>query len=68
MSSLIAAAFTSLDGVIQAPGGPDEDPSSGFAFGGWVAPHWDEATTPFMDVFDQPFDLLLGRARPCPPA
>jgi len=61
MRPLIAAAFTSLDGVIQAPGGPEEDPSGGFAFGGWVVPHWDETTTPFMDVFDQPFDQLLGR-------
>ena len=61
MRKLIVAAFTSLDGVMQAPGGPTEDPSGGFAFGGWTFPHWDEAMNPFMDVFDQPFDLLLGR-------
>jgi len=61
MRPLIAAAFVSLDGVMQAPGGPEEDPSGGFALGGWVAPFWDEETNPFMGVFDQPFDLLLGR-------
>lgn len=61
MRKLIVAAFTSLDGVMQAPGGPTEDPSGGFAFGGWTFPYWDEAMNPFMDVFDQPFDLLLGR-------
>ena len=61
MRKLVAAAFVSLDGVMQAPGGPDEDPAQGFTFGGWTVPHWDEALTPFMDVFSQPFDLLLGR-------
>lgn len=65
MRKLIAAAFVSLDGVMQAPGGPEEDSSEHFALGGWTAPFWDEATNPFMGVFDQPadhsFDLLLGR-------
>lgn len=65
MRKLIAAAFVSLDGVMQAPGGPEEDPSDRFALGGWTAPFWDETTNPFMGVFDQPsdhpFDLLLGR-------
>ncbi|CAN5413635.1 dihydrofolate reductase family protein [soil metagenome] len=65
MRKLIAAAFVSLDGVMQAPGGPDEDPSESFAVGGWTAPFWAEDTDPFMGVFekadDQPFDLLLGR-------
>ena len=65
MRKLIAAAFVSLDGVMQAPGGPEEDPSENFAFGGWTAPFWAEDTDPFMGVFDQPsdhpFDLLLGR-------
>jgi dihydrofolate reductase len=61
MRKLIAAAFVSLDGVMQAPGGVEEDPSGGFAFGGWTAPFWDGTFTPFMDVFGQPFDLLLGR-------
>ncbi len=43
MRRILAGAFVSLDGVMQAPGGPGEDPSCGFAFGGWVAPYWDEA-------------------------
>jgi dihydrofolate reductase len=59
---LIAAAFLSLDGVIQAPGAPEEDPSGGFAFGGWVFPHWDEVVGEAMgESFAQPFALLLGR-------
>ncbi|HEX8469712.1 MAG TPA: dihydrofolate reductase family protein [Brevundimonas sp.] len=65
MRKLIAAAFVSLDGVMQAPGGPGEDPSGGFAFGGWTAPFWTGDSSPFMGVFEQssdhPFDLLLGR-------
>ena len=61
MRPLIAAAFVSLDGVMQAPGAPGEDPSDGFSFGGWTVPYWDEATVPFLGIFDQPFDLLLGR-------
>lgn len=61
MRKLIAAAFVSLDGVMQAPGGTDEDPSNGFAFGGWTVPYWDESTDPFMGIFDESFDLLLGR-------
>ena len=61
MRKLIAAAFVSLDGVMQAPGGPEEDPSNGFAFGGWTVPYWDESTDPFMGIFDESFDLLLGR-------
>lgn len=65
MRKLIAAAFVSLDGVMQAPGGPEEDPSEDFAFGGWTAPFWAKDTDPFMGVFDDaeghPFDLLLGR-------
>lgn len=61
MRKLIAAAFVSLDGVMQAPGGPDEDPSNGFVFGGWTVPYWDEVTDPFMGIFDESFDLLLGR-------
>ncbi|CAN5327488.1 dihydrofolate reductase family protein [soil metagenome] len=65
MRKLIAAAFVSMDGVMQAPGGPEEDPSEKFALGGWTAPFWAEDTNPFMGVFEQssdhPFDLLLGR-------
>ena len=62
MRKVIAAAFMSLDGVMQAPGGPSEDPTQGFGHGGWVAPHWDDAIGAFMDdMFAQPYDLLLGR-------
>jgi dihydrofolate reductase len=62
MRKLITGAFVSLDGVMQAPGGPDEDPTGGFKYGGWVAPYWDDALTAAMNkTFAQPFDLLLGR-------
>jgi dihydrofolate reductase len=62
MRKLIAAMMTSLDGVVQAPGGPEEDPTGGFKFGGWVFPHWDEAGgRAWREPFARPFDLLLGR-------
>lgn len=62
MRQIIAATFTSLDGVMQAPGGPEEDPTGGFTFGGWQAPHFDEQLGAFIDrTFAEPFDLLLGR-------
>ncbi|HTU09821.1 MAG TPA: dihydrofolate reductase family protein [Allosphingosinicella sp.] len=62
MRKLIAAAFVSLDGVMQAPGGPDEDPSGGFLHGGWSFGHWDAAMEARMgEAFARPFDLLLGR-------
>jgi dihydrofolate reductase len=62
MRRLIVATFTSLDGVMQAPGGPKEDPTGGFSFGGWTAPHFDEALGGAMgEIFGRPFDLLLGR-------
>ena len=62
MRKIICSTFVSLDGVMQAPGGPQEDPSGGFAFGGWVFPHWDETMGEVMDrLFAAPFDLLLGR-------
>lgn len=62
MRKITAATFVSLDGVMQAPGGPPEDPTGGFAFGGWVAPHFDEKLGSVMGaVFEKPFDLLLGR-------
>jgi dihydrofolate reductase len=58
----ISAAFLSLDGVMQAPGGPDEDTSGGFAHGGWLAPLADEGFGKKIgEVFDRPFALLLGR-------
>jgi len=62
MRKLIAAFFTSLDGVIQAPGAPEEDPTGGFAFGGWSFHHWDGVMEEYMgEGFSKPFDLLLGR-------
>ena len=62
MRKIIAAAFVSLDGVMQAPGGPDEDPTGGFKHGGWLVPHFDETCGAAMgEIFERPFDLLLGR-------
>ena len=62
MRKLIVAAFISLDGVIQAPGGPDEDTSGEFRFGGWIVPYSDESSgQAIKDLFSQPFELLLGR-------
>ena len=62
MRKIVVSTFTSLDGVMQAPGGPQEDPTGGFAFGGWVAPHFDPALGAAMgEIFGRPFDLLLGR-------
>jgi dihydrofolate reductase len=63
MRKVIVGAFVSLDGVMQAPGGPEEDPSHGFKFGGWVAPLADDPVfgAEIGKLFDQPFDLLLGR-------
>jgi len=62
MRKLIVGMMASLDGVMQAPGGPQEDPSGGFEFGGWVFPYWDEVANQAMgETFAKPFDLLLGR-------
>jgi dihydrofolate reductase len=62
MRKIIVGAFTSLDGVMQAPGGPDEDPSGGFRHGGWAFPFFDEDMAKAVDeLFAKPFDLLLGR-------
>jgi dihydrofolate reductase len=62
MRKLIVTTFLTLDGVMQAPGGPDEDDSGGFAHGGWSVNYWDdlmgEAKSAELDV---PFDMLLGR-------
>src|ERR1051326_434899 len=62
MRKLTGAVFVSLDGVMQAPGGPQEDPTGGFAFGGWTAPYFDEAlgASP-REIFGRPFAPLLGR-------
>jgi dihydrofolate reductase len=62
MRKVIVGAFVSLDGIMQAPGGPHEDPVGGFKYGGWVAPYFDETMGEAVgEMFDQPFDLLLGR-------
>ena len=59
---IIGGAFLSLDGVMQAPGGPEEDPTGGFPYGGWLATMFDEGLGNQVDsLFRQPFDLLLGR-------
>ena len=61
MRKIIAATFVSLDGVMQAPGGPEEDPVGGFKFGGWTAPFWSEDMGPFEKIISADYDLLLGR-------
>jgi len=62
MRKIIAGAFVSLDGIMQAPGGPEEDPTGGFKFGGWGAPHFDDKMGEVIgELFARPFDLLLGR-------
>jgi dihydrofolate reductase len=62
MREVITGAFVSLDGVMQAPGGPEEDPTRGFELGGWVVPYVDEVFGQAInEMFGQPFDLLLGR-------
>jgi len=54
--------FVSLDGVIQAPGGPEEDTSDGFAYGGWISPHSDPVSAAAVKKqMNMPFDLLIGR-------
>jgi len=62
MRKLIVSTFLTLDGVMQAPGGPREDDSGGFAYGGWSVNYWDEQMGQVMDeAMSMPFDLLLGR-------
>lgn len=62
MRRIIGAAFQSLDGVMQAPGGPTEDPTGEFAYGGWMANVADEEVGAAIGaLFDGAFDLLLGR-------
>ena len=62
MRKVIVLEQISLDGVIQAPGGPEEDTSGGFKYGGWVAPHFDESLRTVLESkMNLPFDLLLGR-------
>jgi len=59
MRKLTGAMFISLDGVMQAPGGPEEDPTGGFRLGGWVRPYWGDS--PFDEVIMGEYDLLLGK-------
>ena len=62
MRKLIASTFTSLDGVMQAPGGPDEDPTENFTLGGWTSAFWDEAMGLSAAGFDgKDRELVLGR-------
>jgi dihydrofolate reductase len=62
MRRLVASTFVSLDGVIQAPGGPEEDPTNGFSCGGWTFNFWDEVMGRSMTGFDgKDRDLVLGR-------
>jgi len=61
MRKLTGAVFVSLDGIMQAPGGPEEDPTGGFRFGGWTAPFWSEDMGPFEQIIEGEYDLLLGK-------
>jgi dihydrofolate reductase len=62
MRKLVVNTFVSLDGIMQAPGGPEEDPTGGFELGGWTVPHWDDQMAQNMGEFmGKPFDLVLGR-------
>ena len=62
MRKLTGAVFLSLDGIMQAPGGPEEDRSGGFRHGGWTFPFWDGSMeSPFGKVIEAEYDLLLGK-------
>jgi dihydrofolate reductase len=62
MRKIIVGAQVSMDGVMQAPGGPTEDPTKGFKFGGWSMAYWnEEAGEEIQRLFQERFDLLLGR-------
>lgn len=62
MKKIVVLSFISLDGVMQAPGGPDEDTSGDFKYGGWTVPYWDDFSGGVMgEQMGVPFDLLLGR-------
>jgi dihydrofolate reductase len=61
MRKIIVLSFITLDGVMQAPGGPEEDTSGGFKYGGWVTPYFDDVADKVMEKQMKPSDLLLGR-------
>ena len=62
MRKLVVSTFMTLDGVMQAPGGPGEDPTGGFTHEGWSVNYWDDAMGQRMgELMGKPFDLLLGR-------
>jgi dihydrofolate reductase len=62
MRELIVNSFVTFDGVMQAPGGPEEDPSGGFEHGGWVAGYWDDELGEAKGgTMSEPYDLVLGR-------
>ena len=61
MRKIIVGAMVSIDGVMQAPGGPTEDPTKGFKFGGWVMPYFNQEFGEEVDHLFQNCDLLLGR-------
>ena len=61
MRKIIVIEFITLDGVMQAPGGPDEDTADGFQYGGWSAPYGDTMSEQLMAQQMKPADLLLGR-------
>src|SRR5512135_3462428 len=61
MRKIVVISMISLDGVLQAPGGPKEDPSGGFRYGGWSAPYGDDVLGKVMQEQMKPADLLLGR-------
>ena len=62
MRKLVVQAFVTLDGIMQAPGGQEEDPTGGFRFGGWSVNYWTEPMLERMGaLMSRPFELLLGR-------
>jgi dihydrofolate reductase len=61
MRKIIVLSMITLDGVLQGPGAPEEDPSNGFKYGGWVAPYSDKVADEVLGKLMKPADLLLGR-------